>query len=183
VGGGKAQVSGIDTDAFPVESVSWNDAQEFCRRLAAKEGLAYRLPTEAEWEYACRAGTRTPYYTGNTESDLAKAAWYGANLIPAGSSLFRTNRVGRKEVNAFGLYDMHGNVWEWCADWYDADYSSASGAQDPTGPITGLDRVMRGGGWLRGPRLCRSAYRGKLDPDERQYSSGFRACLSIAAGP
>jgi len=180
-GGGKAQVADIDTDLFPVENVSWNDAMEFCRRLSAKERRAYRLPTEAEWEYACRAGARTAYYTGNMEVDLSNAGWYGANLIPAGSSLNRTNRVGQKEPNAFGLYDMHGNVWEWCADWYDKDYYSGSPGQDPAGPPSGSARVIRGGGWLRGPRLCRAAYRGKLGADDRQYVSGFRVCLPIVS--
>jgi formylglycine-generating enzyme required for sulfatase activity len=182
-GGGKARVTGLDTDLFPVENVSCNEALEFCRRLSAKENRAYRLPTEAEWEYACRAGTRTAFYTGNMEADLAKAGWYGANLIPVGSSSNRTNRVGLKEPNAFGLYDMHGNVWEWCADWYDADYYSDSPEQDPSGPLSGVARVIRGGGWLRGPRLCRSAYRGKLAPDDRQYFTGFRVCVTIASAP
>jgi formylglycine-generating enzyme required for sulfatase activity len=182
-GGGQARVSGMDTDLFPVENVSWNDAQEFCRRLSQKEGRAYRLPTEAEWEYACRAGSRSAYYAGNAELDLSKAGWYGANLIPAGNSTSRTNRIGLKEPNAFKLYDMHGNVWEWCADWYDADYYSGSPVQDPAGPLTGTARVIRGGGWLRGPRLCRSAYRGQLAPDERQYFTGFRVCVSVAPSP
>jgi formylglycine-generating enzyme required for sulfatase activity len=176
-----SQAAGRDTTRFPVDRISWDDAHEFCRRLSAIEGRTFRLPTEAEWEYACRAGTRTAYYTGGSEPDLSKAGWYGANLTPAGNTKKRTNRVGQREPNAFGLFDMHGNVWEWCADWYDTDYYAGSPAIDPVGPPSGVARVIRGGGWCRGPRLCRSAYRGKMIPTDRNNLSGFRVCSSTAA--
>jgi formylglycine-generating enzyme required for sulfatase activity len=175
------QAADRDTSRLPVDSLSWGDALEFCRRLSAIERRTFRLPTEAEWEYACRAGTRTAYYTGGAEADLSKAGWYGAKLTPLGNTTKRTSRVGQKEPNAFGLFDMHGNVWEWCADWYDKEYYANSPADDPIGPLSGAARVIRGGGWCRGPRLCRSAYRGKLTPVDRNNFSGFRVCSS--AGP
>ena len=96
---------------------------------------------------------------------------------------FGTCPVDAFEPNSYGLYNTTGNVWEWCADWYDADYYSDSPEQDPSGPLSGVARVIRGGGWLRGPRLCRSAYRGKLAPDDRQYFTGFRVCVTIASAP
>ena len=113
----------------PVETVSWNDAQAFCKKLTSKQIQAVRLPTEAEWEFACRAGTRTRYYSGDTEADLALVAWYSAK-----NSKGTTHPVGQKEANTFGLYDMHGNVWQWCQDWYGEDYYGKSEAENPKGP-------------------------------------------------
>ncbi|HQU45660.1 MAG TPA: SUMF1/EgtB/PvdO family nonheme iron enzyme, partial [Pirellulales bacterium] len=156
--GGKAAVlvSGLDTRRFPVENVSWDDATDFCEKLSDRAGeraagRRYRLPTEAEWEYACRAGTTTPFHFGGELSGR------GANCngnYPYGTSvkgpyLGRTTTVGsyRDRANAFGLYDMHGNVWEWCADWYDSKYYDDSAADDPQGPAAGSFRVIRGGGW------------------------------------
>jgi formylglycine-generating enzyme required for sulfatase activity len=117
------------TDAHPVVCVSWNDAVKYCEWLSGKTGTVFRLPTEAEWEYACRAGTGTRYYTGDNENDLGRAGWYNGN---SGKT---THPVGQKEANRWGLYDMHGNVWEWCNDWYG---SYPSGSQtNPTGPSSG----------------------------------------------
>ena len=122
----------------PVEQVSWKDAVEFCKRLTAKESMTYRLPTEAEWEYAYRAGTTTRYSFGDDPASLGEYAWYGDN------SEKKTHPVGEKKPNTWGLHDMHGNVWEWCADWYDRDYYADSPADDPLGPEAGLCRVRPG---------------------------------------
>ena len=137
------------TNAHPVVNVSWNDTAAFCQWLSRKEGKEYRLPTEAEWEYACRAGSTTRYSFGNDDGSLGNYAWYGEN------SGKKTHPVGEKKPNAWGLYDMHGNVWKWCADWYDRDYYAKSLADDPTGPVGGSRRVYRGGGWLYVAGSCR----------------------------
>jgi len=134
----------------------------------------YRLPTEAEWEYACRAGTTTTYYTGIAEgAALQAAAWYGAN---SGS---RTHQVGLKTPNAWGAYDMHGNVYEWCWDWYGSGYYYAQSPEnDPTGPASGTNRVRRGGCWGNLAQNLRSAYRGFDTPSGRYNSIGFRLVRS-----
>ena len=131
---------------LPVERVSWKAAVSFCTKLSAfpeeqAAGRTYRLPTEAEWEYACRAGSTTDFCFGDAEWGLDDYAWYEDN------SDHRTHPVGQKRPNAWGLYDMHGNVWEWCADWHDEAYYEASPVDDPQGPATGVDRVGRGGSW------------------------------------
>ena len=159
----------------PVEQVIWNDAVEFCRKLSdlpseKSRGYVYRLPTEAEWEYACRAGTTTKYSFGDSKSELGGYAWYDEN------SGGRTHPVGEKKPNGWGLYDMHGNVWEWCQDWHD-DYPSGS-ATDPTGAASGSLRVSRGGSWFNSSGLCRSAIRGWSTPDDRFNSLGFRVLRS-----
>jgi formylglycine-generating enzyme required for sulfatase activity len=159
----------------PVEQVSWDDAVEFCRRLSElpaekSAGHVYRLPTEAEWEYACRAGTKTKYSFGDSSSKLGDYAWYFKN---AGKT---THPVGGKKPNAWGLYDMHGNVWEWCQDWY-GDYPSGS-TTDPTGPAKGSSRVYRGGGWLYYSVNCHSAHRNGYAPDYRNINLGFRVLRS-----
>jgi formylglycine-generating enzyme required for sulfatase activity len=152
---------------LPVEQVSWEDVQEFLRKLNAKEGgTKYRLPTEAEWEYAARAGSTTAYSFGNDERQLGDYAWYFAN---SGS---KTHPVGQKKPNAWGLYDMHGNVWEWVQDWY-GPYSAGS-AVDPAGPSSGSRRVFRGGSWIFDARLCRSAYRYRVTPGSRIHYLGVR---------
>ena len=135
-----------------------------------------RLPTEAEWEHACRAGTRTAYYSGDTEADLGRAAWY------EGNSKETTHPVGQKEPNRFGLYDMHGNVWQWCQDWYAEDYYAKSKAEDPEGPAQGAFRVLRGGSWYFDPWVCRSASRLRYGPDIRVYyfGFGFRVVVGVA---
>ena len=156
----------------PVEKVSWAEAVEFCRKLSAMPaektaGHVYRLPTEAEWEYACRSGTTTAYGFGDDRSGLGVYGWGGGES---------THPVGGKKPNAWGLYDMHGNVWEWCQDWY-GDYPSGS-ATDPTGAPSGSYRVLRGGGWSSYARLCRSANRIRLTPESRDSRLGFRVLRS-----
>jgi formylglycine-generating enzyme required for sulfatase activity len=162
-------------DNNPVEQVGWNDAVEFCRRLSQKEGKTYRLPTEGEWEYACRAGTQTRFSFGDNSSDLGDYAWYTSN------SGYQTHPVGQKKPNSFGLYDMHGNVWEWCQDWYDENYYKNSPSIDPQGPDSGPYRVLRGGSWGYVIGGCRSAYRGRLTPGYQRSSNGhgFRVVMEI----
>jgi formylglycine-generating enzyme required for sulfatase activity len=160
-------------DDLPVEMVSWDDAVEFCRRLSQKEGKGYRLPTEAEWEYACRAGSTTRFCYGDSDTSLVDYAWYTNN------SIGKTHPVGQKKPNAFGLYDMHGNVWECCSDWYDAGYYSQSPGDDPKGTSTGQYRVLRGGGWNHVASYCRVAYRYNDTPDNHNYFIGFRLVLDF----
>ena len=151
---------------LPVSCVSWYDAVEFCRWLSKKTGKAYRLPTEAEWEYACRAGGRSTYNTGDNEADLAHAAWFRPN----GNS--ELHPVAGKRANTWGLYDMHGNVWEWCNDWL-GEYSAESQI-DPTGPKSGTRKVFKGGSWYTNANYCRSTYHYGYPPDSRDISIGFR---------
>jgi formylglycine-generating enzyme required for sulfatase activity len=154
----------------PVETVLWKDAQSFIEKLNMKEGRkVFGLPTEAQWEYACRAGTETSYYTGDTEADLDRAGWFYENANRT------THSVAQKEPNSFGLCDMHGNVREWCQDWY-GDYPSGS-VTDPEGPLSGSSRVIRGGSWHDSARGCRSAFRGRDVPDPRLNVLGFRLVL------
>jgi formylglycine-generating enzyme required for sulfatase activity len=153
-----------------VENVSWNDAQEFIKRLNGKEGKTYRLPTEAEWEYACCAGSTSRYCFGDDIGKLSEYAWYDKN------SGGRTHPVGTKKPNDWGLYDMHGNVWEWCEDWY-SDYSSGK-VTNPVGPESGSGRVYRGGGWDDYARGCRSASRDGDVPADRNDGIGFRLSFS-----
>jgi len=147
---------------LPVEQVSWEDAMEFCRKTG------YRLPTEAEWEYACRAGSTTRFSFGDAAGDLGAYAWYDGNREK------RTHPVSQKKPNAWGFLDMHGNVWEWCADWYAGDYYGHSPRQNPKGPSSGSVRVSRGGSWRLNPWFCRSATRGAGAPSDRDDNSGFR---------
>jgi formylglycine-generating enzyme required for sulfatase activity len=156
----------------PVESVSWDEAVAFCERLSAlpgerAAGRNYRLPTEAEWEYACRAGTRTAFAGGD---ELGPA---DANIAADGSP-GQTTPVGAYRANLFGLCDLHGNVWEWCADWYRGGYYRASPPRDPAGPEQGEFRVLRGGSWRSQPATCRAAYRNALAPHHRDRYTGFR---------
>ena len=158
--------------ALPVERVSWEDVQKFLRRLNAKEGVStYRLPTEAEWEYVARAGTTAAYSFGNDPRQLSEYAWYGEN------SGNKTHPVGQKKPNPWGLYDMHGNVWEWVQDWY--GLSTAVPAVDPAGPPSGLSRVFRGGSWLSDAWYCRSAYHNGVQPSTRYGYLGFRLLREI----
>lgn len=173
------------TDEHPVVNVSWNDAVAFCKWLSGKQGKTYRLPTEAEWEYAGRAGTTTRYYSGDDPETLAgvgnvadataKAKFPDWRYtMKASDGYVFTSAVGSFKPNAFGLYDMHGNAWQWCADWYGAEYYAASPADDPTGPDTGDGRVLRGGSWDGGPGGTRSADRVRSAPDGRGGITGFR---------
>ncbi len=160
------------TDEHPVVLVSWQNAEKFCNWLSDKEGKRYRLPTEAEWEYCCRAGkSGTRYCFGNEDAELPNYAWYHAN------NTIGTHPVGQKLPNAWGLYDMHGNVFEFCQDWRDGEYYKYSPVQDPQGPNTAENRVMRGGGWYLTEEHCRSAFHSWLQPHERRDCVGFRVAL------
>ncbi|AWB06618.1 formylglycine-generating enzyme family protein (plasmid) [Azospirillum humicireducens] len=151
-------------------TVSWNDAQRFIARLNEREGgNRYRLPTEAEWEYAARAGTTTAYSFGDNAVELGRYAWYGEDFATGG-----THPVGRKAPNPWGLYDIHGNAWEWVRDWYDPAYYANSPATDPQGPEQGGERVVRGGSWHTTATSWRTAFRRSYVPDYRGISIGFR---------
>jgi formylglycine-generating enzyme required for sulfatase activity/WD40 repeat protein len=156
------------TDEHPVVNVSWNDAMAFCRWLSGKERRTYRLPTEAEWEYACRAGTETRFSFGGDENVLGLYAWFAAN------SASETHPVGLKRPNSLGLYDMHGNAWEWCLDGYDADYYKRSPRVDPPGPFQPERRVIRSGRWRSPARDARSAFRAGCAPAFQWDDLGFR---------
>nr|WP_232731716.1 bifunctional serine/threonine-protein kinase/formylglycine-generating enzyme family protein [Oscillatoria sp. PCC 10802] len=167
----------------PVENVSWDDAVEFCARLSQKTGRDYRLPSEAEWEYACRAGTTTPFHFGETiTTDLAN---YDGNSTyasaPKGVYRQQTTDVGSFPPNAFGLYDMHGNVWEWCADLYHGNYAGApvdGSVWSSGGNEDRQSRMLRGGSWRSYPGVCRAAYRHGCGPEFRVGDLGFRAVVS-----
>ena len=159
-------------DDYPAIAVSWDDAAEFCRKLSLKEGTSYRLPTEAEWEYACRAGSRKAYSFGDSVETLDRYAWYGEN------SNYDSHEVGMKMSNGFGLFDMHGNVWEWCSDWYASDYYRMSSPDDPEGPSSGEWRVCRGGDCLNAGPVCRSAGRMMFSPSDPDWTHGFRVARS-----
>ena len=174
----------------PVERVSWYDAVEFCNRLSEREGLepyyaidgdnarvagvaGYRLPTEAQWEYACRAGTRGLWYFGDQDSELVDHAWLDSNAQA------KTNEVGRKLANPYGLHDVYGNVWEWCWDGYARDYYGKSPQADPFGPSQAGVRVVRGGSWNYDARYCRSASRSANGARLRYHSVGFRVLAAV----
>jgi formylglycine-generating enzyme required for sulfatase activity len=150
----------------PVEKVSWNDARDYIRKLNQRSGKTYRLPTEAEWEYAARSGGRSEKYAGGDSVDAV--AWHSGN---SGS---QTHPVGQKRPNGLGLFDMSGNVWEWCRDWYESGYYGKSPKDNPQGPSGGSYRVNRGGGWYYGPGDVRSANRCRDSPDARNGNLGFR---------
>jgi formylglycine-generating enzyme required for sulfatase activity len=158
----------------PVEIISWLDAQDFITQLNQKEGHSrYRLPTEAEWEYAARAGTTTAYYFGSDEFELGAHAWY------KGNSQKKTHPVGKKGANPWGLYDMLGNVWELTGDWFGSDYYANSPSVDPTGPSSGYYRVVRGCGWLSYENFCRPAFRDAFEEPNRNEVNGIRLAISI----
>jgi uncharacterized protein (TIGR02996 family) len=161
----------------PVENVSWHECQDFCRRLEQRDGRLYRLPTEAEWEYACRAGTTTPFAFGTSLS--TKIANFAANEDEATEGATEHRRetvpVGSFLPNAWGLYDMHGNVREWCLDWL-APYRGGD-VTNPHGPNFGSNRVLRGGSWIIAAKSCRSAHRHALEPDARRDFLGFRVLM------
>lgn len=178
-------------DDHPVINVTWNDATTFCQWLSKKEHQTYRLPTEAEWEYAARAGGQTRYANGNNPDALARIGNVSDDHgrtdfphiqeldIPAGSRPLFTKPVGRLPPNAFGLCDMHGNVWEWCADWYGKDYYARSPVDDPQGPESGTRRVRRGGGWNSFPLWARAAFRNWNTPVSRCANLGFRVVCEV----
>jgi formylglycine-generating enzyme required for sulfatase activity len=192
-GGGKDKVQGMDTRTFPVESVSWGNAVQFCyllSELPAEKGYerTYRLPTEAEWEYICRGGPffkkpAPPFYFGNslspTQANFDGNHPYGG--AAKGQYLQLPTTVGCYPPNPLGLHDLHGNVWEWCADWYGAEYYKWSPRQDPPGPENGERRVLRGGSWYCVGWDCRAAFRGNNVPGVRDYGVGFRVVLVVGA--
>jgi len=185
-GGGRNAVGGKNASRFPVESVYWWDAIEFCQRLSTMEVRTYRLPTEAEWEYACRAGTQTPFSFGSVlngrEANCDGTRPYGTDT--KGVALQRTTEVGSYRANPWGLYDMHGNVWEWCADWYSSDYLETSPTDDPTGPSTDTClRVARGGCWGGRASFCRSGSRLGFAPVWSNPDVGFRVVLAPPEKP
>ena len=153
----------------PVEQVSWNDIQTFISKLNTASGKNYRLPTEAEWEYAARSGGKSEKYSGS--SDINAVAWYSSN---SGST---THPVGQKQANGLGLYDMSGNVWEWVSDWYGTYSSSAQ--TNPTGATSGSYRVFRGGSWYIGATSARASYRAYYPPAFRTYAVGFRLLAPV----
>ena len=161
------------TDNYPVMHVTWNDAMAFCQWLSNRQGVRHNLPTEAQWEYACRAGTTTFWYCGNSETTLQEFASFAEN--PRN----KRHEVGEWQPNAWGLYDMHGSVIEWCADWYAADYYAQSPQNDPGGPTEGSPRSCRGGqvGWYAWG--CRSAFRDQLLPDFSWENLGFRVAAVL----
>jgi formylglycine-generating enzyme required for sulfatase activity/predicted Ser/Thr protein kinase len=159
-------------DDCPVESVSWNDIQEFIKKLNQKTGKKYRLPTEAEWEYAARGGSAGSPTRYSGSNNIDEVAWYSSN---SGS---KTHPVGRKKPNELGLYDMSGNVWEWCSDWYGSDYYKNSPQTNPQGPSSGSYRVLRGGSWYSRAQNCRVSDRYSYTPDSRNGISGFRLALA-----
>jgi formylglycine-generating enzyme required for sulfatase activity len=173
-------IVGNENADLPVENVSWHDAVEFCKKLSdlpeeKKAGRVYRLPTEAQWEYACRAGSKTAYSFDDEEGLLPEYGWFDRN------SSDRTHTVGLLEPNAWGLYDMHGNVWEWCSDWY-GEYPKGA-VRNPTGPKVGSDRVCRGGSWDFEAANCRSAFRNWNYPSLRLDYYGLRVALSSSRIP
>jgi formylglycine-generating enzyme required for sulfatase activity len=166
----------------PVDTVSWHEAIDFCRKLSElpeekSAGHEYRLPTEAEWEYACRAGTKTKYSFGEDEQLLSEFAWYRSE-----NSKRKTRPVGQKKANAWGLHDMHGNVWEWCQDYW-SDSFPRNSVTDPAGLASGHYRVKRGGSWSHSARFCSSASRGRTAADFRDYYLGFRVLRLIRDSP
>jgi formylglycine-generating enzyme len=176
------------TDEHPVVNVSWNDATAFCKWLSQKEGKAYRLPTEAEWEYACRAGTTTHYWFGDDPEKLTEYAngpdaAYKAKFpdktgtLRGNDGYVFTSPVGRYRPNPLGLYGLHGNVWEWCADWGRHDYYGVSPLEDPAGPETGEARVLRGGCWRDSLWEARSSARHAFPPTFHMLCVGFRVAM------
>lgn len=167
-----------EDDDCPANYLFWDDAVEFCRKLSQQDGNTYRLPTEAEWEFACRAGTQTRFYFGNDSHNLATHAWWGFLSVPGDGNVrneLYAHKVGLMNPNPFGLYDMHGNVSEWCSDWYGPYVKSR--LNDPSGPEKGTYHVGRGGSFADGQRTCRSARRRWLVPEYRDRSTGFRVVL------
>jgi formylglycine-generating enzyme required for sulfatase activity len=178
-GEGAAKAGGRDTRWFPVERVTWDEAAGFCRRLSGRPeersaGRTYRLPSEAQWEYACRAGTVTLFSCGDGLDGLARHAWFGVN------SGLQTHPVREKSPNAWGLHDVHGNVYEWCGDWFHHRYDAADPATDPAGPESGTYRVQRGGGMKDHGWMCISAFRNRAPPEVRFPNTGFRVVCEIS---
>ena len=163
-------------DSFPVEKVSWHDCQEFIKKLnLADPGKGYRLPTEAEWEYACRAGTTTKFFSGNNDKDLWRVGWAYGN-----SHAYVPHSVGQKEPNNWGLHDMHGNINEWCEDWYHDSYNGAPTDGSAWMSPPGSQKVLRGGYWMANPENCSSAKRHRYKPDTHEKRNGFRLVRDVS---
>ncbi|MBT4174021.1 MAG: SUMF1/EgtB/PvdO family nonheme iron enzyme, partial [Candidatus Marinimicrobia bacterium] len=161
-------------DDCPVERVSWQDVQDFIKKLNKKTGMHYRLPTEAEWEYAARSGGKKEKWSGTSnKSILGDYGWYSDN------SNRQTHIVGTKTPNGLGLYDMSGNVWEWCSDWYDSDYYENSPKQNPQGPQSGSFRVKRGGSWGLYQKFLQGSGRGSCNPVSSSSYIGFRLVITL----
>jgi formylglycine-generating enzyme required for sulfatase activity len=159
-------------DDCPVENITWDEAQTYCKKQSELTGRGYRMPTEAEWEYAARGGKKSDAFTYSGSNNIDDVAWYGSN---AGGA---PHPVGQKQPNELGLYDMTGNAWEWCSDWYDENYYGSGPAQNPQGASTGPLRVIRGGSWRSPPRDCRAVDRNFDLPDYHSGSIGFRLVVS-----
>lgn len=159
-------------DDCPVDKVSWNDVQDFIRRLNSRTGARYRLPTESEWEYAAKSGGKNEKFSGGTAEDTV--AWY------SGNSLSMPHTVGQKQANGLGIHDMSGNMWEWVSDWYEKEYYGKSSLNNPEGPSTGTYRVLRGGSWGSAPRFVRTTDRFRIVPDDRSINLGFRLVFPTA---
>ncbi len=157
---------------LPVEKVTWDDCQAFIGKLNAQTGKTFRLPTEAEWEYAARGGKKSKGYTYSGSNTKGNVAWYD------GSSGGTTHEVGTKQANELGIYDMSGNVWEWCQDWYGDTYYENSSTIAPQGPASGTDRVLRGGSWYSNAQFCRVAHRGLTHQHSRNSNRGLRLVLA-----
>ena len=157
----------------PVDTVSWNDCQRFLAKLGARTGRKFALPTEAQWEFGCRAGTTTTWSFGDSDGVAGDYAWLGGN---SGGT---THPVGGKKPNAWGLHDMHGNVWEWCADFYAKHAYAGGDAADPFGPPPTEGHVLRGGAWGEHPNNARSAGRNTMGPDDRHNGTGLRCVLLV----
>jgi formylglycine-generating enzyme required for sulfatase activity len=172
----KGQIFTKEDGENAASCIGWGNATAFCKALAKKTGKPIRLPTEAEGEYACRAGTTTRFSFGDDDSKLGDYAWHEKNAWDVGEKY--AHPVGQKKSNPWGLHDMHGNVSEWCSDWYDEKYYSARGnTVDPKGAASGELRVLRGGSFRSLSRYCRAAYRGRFFPGRRRLYSGFRVLV------
>ena len=184
-GEGRLTVDGVETGAFPVENVTWTEAAEFCQRLTAlheekQAGRSYRIPWEAEWEYVCRSGKTTPYQlirTWGVNDHLGEYAWKGRGTRP--KEIMTPTPIGSYPPNEFGIHDMRGNVWEWCADYFARDYYGLSPKDDPTGPAEGILRVWRGSDWVFASNECKTHRSWSLEPWDRNPFLGFRVVCEI----
>ena len=158
----KGQLYVMEDDDYPAVYVSWDDAVVFCKKLSEKEGKTYRLPTEAEWKYACLAGATTKYHFGDDPTELGKYAWFKQNAWDVNEKY--AHQVAQKLPNQFGLYDMHGNVWEWCSDWYNKNRNY---------------RVLRGGSWYDFSVYCSAWFRSCNSPEDRSFYIGFRLARTL----
>ena len=165
--------SNWEGDDLPVETISWNDCQEFIKKLNQLTGKTFALPTEAHWEFAARGGNSSKGYKYAGSDNLDEVAWFTDN------SNIQTHQVAQKKANELGLYDMSGNVWEWCNDWYGGQYYQSSPERNPQGPTSGVIRVLRGGSWGNVAWYCCVSYRYHSYPDRRSCSIGMRLSLSV----